>query len=458
MVDGDNMKDDASQDQNGATQPTSETGSEQNGRPDSVANPAEGSTSTADGQSAQPSQPEQSDQSSQKVQSAQSEQSVQSTQPTQPSQSAQQAQAGNFAQPGVQPYPGQQQPAAQPQNFNNQYVPMQSRPAAGQNSSAPMGGAQTPANGFAYPPQGPQNPQQGYQYPPAMGPNDGMAAAGVVPAKKKNKAVVAVVTAVVVIVVVVAVVLGLDVAGVIGGPKEKDYQAGQADIATMTRSLTSMTTDFVSASLGVSTKGTTDKDVAQFKADKKKYEQANDDFKNLKVMQDPKVKAAYDAYIPKARGFDTYMDGLSTGMQKLASVKESCTDENGGGTVGNDFYHQQDTFFAQCSAKIQSVGKLDNKPVADFLQGMQDYLNQRNDLLKQMEAMGDPDAMTSQAQIDQLNALVDKFNDVPSPSKNVKTLQDSVTQDVNKTDPTKSLHSLKIVVDNGARAKKGSLL
>ncbi|WEV74662.1 hypothetical protein OZX74_03855 [Bifidobacterium sp. ESL0798] len=445
MVDGDNMKDDASQDQNGATQPTPETGSEQNNRPESAANPAEGSTSTAGEQS---------------VQSAQPEQSVQSTQP---SQSAQQAQAGNFAQPGVQQYPGQQQPASQPQNFNNQYAPMQGQPFAGQNPAAPMGGGQAPANGaFAYPPQAAQNPQQGYQYPPAMGANDGMAVAGGVPVKKKNKAVVAVVTAVVVIVVVVAVILGLilglDVAGVIGGPKEKDYQAGQADIATMTRSLTSMTTDFVSASLGVSTKGTTDKDVDQFKADKKKFEQANDDFKNLKVMKDPKVKAAYDAYIPKARGFDTYMGGLATGMQKLASVKESCTDENGGGTVGNDFYHQQDTFFAQCSAKIQSVGKLDNKPVADFLQGMQDYLNQRNDLLKQMEAMGDPDAMTSQAQVDQLNALVDKFNDVPSPSKNAKTLQDSVTKDVNKTDPTKSLHNLKIVVDNGARAKKGSLL
>lgn len=283
-------------------------------------------------------------------------------------------------------------------------------------------------------------------------------AEGVPVKKKSSKAVVAVVTVVIVIVVVVAVVLGLDIAGVIGGPKEKDYKAGQDDIAIMTHSLTSMTTDFVSASLGVGRDGVTDQKTSQFKTDKEKYEQANADFKNLKVMKDSNVKAAYDAYMPKARGFDTYMDGLSTGMQKIASLKDSCTNENDGGTVGNDFYHQQDAFFSQCSAKIQSVGKLSNKPIADFLQSMQNYLNTKNGILKQMEAMGDPNAMTSQAQVDQLNALVDKFNAVPSPEENATSLQESVTKDISKTDPTKSLNNLKTVVDNGARAKRGSLL
>ncbi|WEV42539.1 hypothetical protein OZX57_03695 [Bifidobacterium sp. ESL0682] len=450
MVDGDNMNDDASQYQNGPDQPASETGLEQNGQPDVTANSVTDST---------PKSYEQSAQSGRPVQANPLNQSAQSVQPSQQWQPAQPEQAGNFAQPGMQAYPGQQEPMTQ-QRFDNQYAPMQDQPSAGQNPTAPMSGAPSPVNSsFPYPPQASQNPEQGYQYPPAMGPNGGMAMAEGVPVKKKSsKAVVAVVTVVIVIVVVVAVVLGLDIAGVIGGPKEKDYKAGQDDIAIMTHSLTSMTTDFVSASLGVGRDGVTDQKTSQFKTDKEKYEQANADFKNLKVMKDSNVKAAYDAYMPKARGFDTYMDGLSTGMQKIASLKDSCTNENDGGTVGNDFYHQQDAFFSQCSAKIQSVGKLSNKPIADFLQSMQNYLNTKNGILKQMEAMGDPNAMTSQAQVDQLNALVDKFNAVPSPEENATSLQESVTKDISKTDPTKSLNNLKTVVDNGARAKRGSLL
>ncbi|WEV68141.1 hypothetical protein OZX72_03960 [Bifidobacterium sp. ESL0769] len=404
-------------------------------------------------------------------------------QPMQPPQPSN-GQNANFVQQGAGSYAGQpgatnpNQPMPQyPQSGPYaQNAPMQGQPQAGQYPAQPAAGQyqaqQMPNNGnvpfsnsaFPAPSQTQQNWQQGAQNPGAPGAVNGMAmpngvngAPGAVP-KKSNKAVIAIVTAVVVIVVVVAVVLGLDVAGVIGGPKEKDYKAAQDEIAIMDHNLTAMTTDFVTNSLEASTDGMKDAGTTQFNADKKKFEQANADFKNLKVMKDEKVKSAYDVYAPKAAGFDSYMDDLFKGMKSLSDIKQSCTNPTGGSTVGNDFYHQYDTFFSQCSAKIQSEGKISNKPVANFVQSLQDYLNKKNAILKQMEAMGDPNAMKSNSQIDQLNALVDQFNNIPTPTDDAATFQQAVTKDVSKTDPTRSLKNLQTVVNDGARAKKGSLL
>lgn len=269
-----------------------------------------------------------------------------------------------------------------------------------------------------------------------------------VPAKKNNKLI----AGVVVVVAVVAVVLGLNFAGIIGGPKVKDYRTGQASVNTMTSSLSAMLTDYVSIATESADK-ISDKTTSQYEQDKKKFEQANDDFKNLKVMKDSNVKAAYEEYAPKARDFDAYMDDLIKALQAVTTINQACSREPRGSTVGNGFYKEYDEYFSQCLDKIESMDKISNKPVADFVASMQNYLNTQKDILKQMEALGDPDEMKTPEQVDKLNELVHKFNAVQAPTEDVKTLTQEVTKEVSKVDPTESLSKLKSLVDIGARSK-----
>ncbi|WEV73067.1 hypothetical protein [Bifidobacterium sp. ESL0790] len=359
------------------------------------------------------------------------------------------------------PYGAPQQDAP----VNNQVPPQPTMPdQAGQvppQGQMPYSGQPAAAPYDAQAPQGGQPGQPGYAPEGMMPGADGVppmqGGMPVEPKKGMSKTAKIVITAVIAVVVVVAVVLGLDVAGVIGGPKEKDYKAAQAEISQMEHTFTSMTADFVTASYSAGGDGISQDELTQFKSSMKKNEQANQTFKSLKVMKDPKVKAAYDAYVPKANSFNDYMGDLIKSMQDLSNMKDACTNNVESETVSNHFYQAYDTYISGCQAKIQDAGKVPNKPVADFMQSMQDYLNKKNGVLKQMEALGDPDTFTSNAQIDQVNALVDQFNAIQPPTESATTLQDAITKDVDGIDPTSKLNTLKTAVDNGARAKRGSV-
>lgn len=341
-----------------------------------------------------------------------------------------------------------------------QYVPGQPEPsyaamaqpsvAEGSNmtNSMPQSSAYT---AFGQPGMMPGAPQPYGVSAPGM---PGAIARPVAKKKSSKKVIIAIAAVILVVVVAAGILFGLYANGIIGGPKLQDYRdaAAQAEkIADDQNSLTLHVVEDIASGLNADDDIDTDK----IKTEAKDYQHEVGAFSSLKALKDETVKSAYTTMSGKTGAYGRYLTKLDDSLPDFADVISSCTNKVQGDEPSLSLYQQYDQYFTSCSAKITEVGTFPSDSLDDYAQSIKTYVEQKQGLMKQMEALGDPDAFTEQSQLDQLNGLVDQFNAVKEPSSDGTKLGLDVTTDMSDKEPVKELVALERAVNNGIENKGG---
>ncbi|MBT1165166.1 hypothetical protein [Bifidobacterium felsineum] len=193
-----------------------------------------------------------------------------------------------------------------------------------------------------------------------------------------------------------------------------------------------------------STSKFTKDDADKIKTKVKAFDDANAQFVQMKAYQkDEDIKQAFDKYQTKAKKFSTWANNLADTAVPMSEATRACDQAPSSSLYDSDFYSTYDTFISDCTAALDKLTDSKVNGIPEYAKSLKDYLTSVSDILKQMQALGDPDTIEyGTGAYDQMSDLINKFYEVQFPYDASTKLSDEFRDAEDNADPSKELNDL----------------
>lgn len=193
-----------------------------------------------------------------------------------------------------------------------------------------------------------------------------------------------------------------------------------------------------------STSKFTKDDASKIKTKVKAFDDANAQFAQMKAYQkDEDVKQAFDKYQTKAKKFSTWANNLADTAVPMSEATQACDQAPSSSLYDSDFYTSYDTYISDCTAALDKLTDSKVSGIPEYAKSLKDYLTSVSDILKQMQALGNPDTIEYGTNAyTQMSDLIDKFYEVQFPYDASTKLSDEFRDAEENADPSKELNDL----------------
>ncbi|KFI94173.1 hypothetical protein BISA_0211 [Bifidobacterium saguini DSM 23967] len=201
--------------------------------------------------------------------------------------------------------------------------------------------------------------------------------------------------------------------------------------------------DAMATSYSSSSKFTKD-DAAKIKTKVKAFDDANTQFTQMKAYQkDEDVKQAFDKYQAKAKKFSTWANNLADTAVPMSEATKACDEAPTASLYDSGFYSEYDTYISECTAALDKLTDSKVSGIPEYAKSLKDYLASASEILKQMQALGDPNTIEYGTDAyDQMYSLINKFYDLQFPYDASTKLSDEFRDAEDNANPSKELNDL----------------